>query len=49
MGLSGILHTQAAQVVEAYTALFDAVQVERQEGEWVLITGVRNGRVWSES
>jgi len=41
LGLSGILSTQAQDVVEAYREFFDEVKVEEQENEWVLVTGVR--------
>ncbi len=41
MGLSGILSAQAAEVAAAYAPFFEGVQVEQQEGDWVLLTGVR--------
>ena len=42
LGLSGVLATQAPEVVEAYAPFFTDVRVEAQDGDWVLITGVRN-------
>mmetsp|Transcript_14780 Transcript_14780/g.35686 ORF Transcript_14780/g.35686 Transcript_14780/m.35686 type:complete len:167 (+) Transcript_14780:23-523(+) len=41
LGLSGVLATQAPEVVAAYTPYFNDVIVEEQDGDWVLITGVR--------
>jgi len=41
IGLSGVLSTQSASVVEAYSEFFDDVKVAGEDGGWVLITGKR--------
>jgi ribosomal protein L11 methyltransferase len=41
IGLSGILSTQADNIVMAYDEFFDDVKVAAEEGGWVLITGKR--------
>lgn len=41
LGLSGIMSSQSDMILEAYTPYFDNVQVERQLGIWILVTGTR--------
>jgi len=41
LGLSGILHHQSQDVIQAYSSYFDHVHVQNQSGEWVLVTGIR--------
>jgi len=41
LALSGVTTPRASMVVDAYRRYFDNVRVERDEDEWVLITGTR--------
>ena len=41
IGLSGVLATQADNVVKGYSELFEEVKVAGEDGGWVLITGRR--------
>jgi ribosomal protein L11 methyltransferase len=41
LGLSGIMSSQNEMILEAYAPFFDDVQVERELGGWILVTGTR--------
>jgi len=41
IALSGLLESQAPRVLQAYSRHFDALEVST-EGQWALVTGVRN-------
>jgi ribosomal protein L11 methyltransferase len=41
LAMSGILAPQADMFIEAYSKHFDNVMVEKQMGDWILVTGTR--------
>ena len=41
LAMSGILPHQASMVIEAYSEDFDNVKLERELGDWILVTGTR--------
>ncbi len=41
LGLSGIMSSQSEMILEAYAPFFDNVQVEKELGTWILVTGRR--------
>jgi ribosomal protein L11 methyltransferase len=44
IGLSGIMASQSAMILEAYADSFDDLRVEKELAGWVLITGARKGQ-----